>query len=425
MAGFRFDRVKQPLLFVLIVFLLSACENLAPSKQSAQLPPTLILISIDGVHPDYLEHYPSQHLNALADAGVRVAALKPVFPSKTFPNHYSLVTGLHPERHGVIDNSMYDPEWDVRFSMRMPEEVGNARWWGGEPIWVTAEKQGQVAATYFFPGSEAPIQGVRPSFWFPYDGDIPNRQRVDTVLGWLQLPDAERPRIITLYFSDVDSMGHMHGPNSAQVRQAMQDIDAEIGYLVAGLTELGLLQQVDLLITSDHGMAEVNQAQHIVIDQAFDAELATYVRYSRELVSIFPKEGQKEIIYQQLKSQLPDEGVRLYRTSELPDRFHFRQHRRIAPIQVLAEVDWILVRRSWLPGMINAPTYREPRGSHGYDNEEPSMQGMLIAHGPSFRQNHAVEQLSMVDLYQVMTTILGLEAAPHDGDPAAIPLLLK
>lgn len=417
--------MKNLLLISLCLFCLSACTSAPTNPHEASLPPTLVLISIDGVHPSYLERYPSQHLNALADAGVRVAALQPVFPSKTFPNHYSLVTGLHPESHGVIDNSMYDPEWDARFSMRMPEEVGNARWWGGEPIWVTAEKQGQVAATYFFPGSEAAIQGVRPSHWFPYDGTIPNRQRVDTVLDWLQLPLNERPRIITLYFSDVDSAGHAHGPNSAQVRQAMQNIDEEIGYLVAGLTELELLDQVDLLITSDHGMAEVNQAQHIVIDQAFDPELASYVRYSRELVSIFPKEGQKEAIYQQLKTQLPAEGVRLYRKSELPERFHFQQHRRIAPIQVLAEVDWILVRRSWLPGMINAPTYREPRGSHGYDNTEPSMQGMLIAHGPSFRQQHAVEQLSMVDLYQVMTTILGLEAAPHDGDPAAISLLLK
>ncbi|MCH8537664.1 MAG: ectonucleotide pyrophosphatase/phosphodiesterase [Alkalimonas sp.] len=416
---------KQLRLLALLIFLPACTPQQSAGSTTPTLAPTLILISIDGVHPDYLERYPSQHLNALADAGVRVAALKPVFPSKTFPNHYSLVTGLHPENHGVIDNSMYDPKWDARFSMRMPEEVGNPRWWGGEPIWVTAEKQGQVAATYFFPGSEAPIQGVRPSFWFPYDGDTPNRQRVETVLNWLQLPDTERPRIITLYFSDVDSAGHAHGPNSRQVRQAMQDIDEEIGYLVAGLAELELLDQVDLLITSDHGMAEVNQAQHIVIDQAFDPELARYVRYSRELVSIFPKEGQKEIIYQQLKTQLPDEGVRLYRKSELPDRFHFREHRRIAPIQVLAEVDWILVRRSWLPGMINAPTYREPRGSHGYDNEEPSMQGMLIAHGPSFRQQHAIEELSMVDLYQVMTTILGLEAAPHDGDPAVIPLLLK
>ncbi|MCC5853480.1 MAG: alkaline phosphatase family protein [Alkalimonas sp.] len=408
----------------LLVLLFWLFSSLAVADTEQLLPPTIILISIDGAHPSYLERYPSPHLNALAQAGLVADALQPVFPSKTFPNHYSLVTGLHPENHGVIDNGMYDPEFDARFTMSNSEEVGNARWWGGEPIWVTAELQGLVAATYFFPGSEAPIKGVRPSYWFPYDGDTPNRQRVETVLNWLQLPEAERPRIITLYFSDVDSAGHAHGPNSAQVRQAMQDIDAEIGHLVAGLTELGLLNQVDLIITSDHGMAEVNQKQHIVIDQAFDPELAVYVRYSRELVSIFPKEGQKEVIYQQLKENLPPQA-RLLRKSEMPERFHFQNHRRIAPLHVLAEIDWILVRRSWLPGMINAPTYREPRGSHGYDNEEPAMQGMLIAHGPSFKAQTRVEQVRMVDLYQVMTEILGLEPAPHDGDPAVMPMLLR
>ncbi|MDP4535213.1 ectonucleotide pyrophosphatase/phosphodiesterase [Alkalimonas collagenimarina] len=368
---------------------------------------------------------PSPHLNALAQAGLVADALQPVFPSKTFPNHYSLVTGLHPENHGVIDNGMYDPEFDARFTMSNSEEVGNSRWWGGEPIWVTAEQQGQIAATYFFPGSEAPIKGVRPSYWFPYDGKVPNRQRVDTVLQWLQLPEPERPRIISMYFSDVDAAGHAYGPESHQVRQALKSIDNEIGYLVAQLQQLGLFDHIDLLISSDHGMATVNQAQHIVIDQAFDPELAEYVRYSREIVSIFPKLGQEDIIYQQLKAALPDEGVRLYRKSELPDRFHYRQHRRIAPIQVLAEVNWILVRRSWLPGMINAPTYREPRGSHGYDNQEPSMQGMLIAHGPSFKTHTRIEQVRMVDLYQVMTEILGLTPAPHDGDPAMLLLLLN
>lgn len=416
--------MKNYLLSLLVLLFVSACSSIPATTTANALPPTIILISIDGAHPSYLERYPSPHLNALAQAGLMADALQPVFPSKTFPNHYSLVTGLHPQNHGVIDNGMYDPEFDARFTMSNSEEVGNARWWGGEPIWVTAETQGQVAATYFFPGSEAAIKGVRPSYWFPYDGDTPNRQRVETVLNWLQLPAAERPRIITLYFSDVDSAGHAHGPNSRQVRQAVQDIDAEIGHLVAGLTELGLLNQVDLVITSDHGMAEVNQAQHIVIDQAFDPDLAVYVRYSRELVSIFPKEGQKEVIYQQLKENLPPQA-RLLRKSEMPERFHFQNHRRIAPLHVLAEIDWILVRRSWLPGMINAPTYREPRGSHGYDNEEPAMQGLLIAHGPSFKPQTRVERVRMVDLYQVMTEILGLEPAPHDGDPAVIPLLLR
>ncbi|WP_333608831.1 alkaline phosphatase family protein [Arsukibacterium sp.] len=423
--------IPQALLGVsvlLLAMLLQGCakpaEPQADNPPTDRLAPTLLLISIDGMRYDYLELHQAPFLTQLATQGVHVKQLQPVFPSKTFPNHYSLVTGLHPQKHGIVDNSMYDPKWDARFAMSMAEEVGNGRWWQGEPIWVTAELQGLTAATYFFPGSEAEIKGKRPTYWFEYEHDTPNRQRVDTVLNWLQLPKAERPQVITLYFSDVDSAGHMYGPASNEVAAALLHIDNEIAYLAGQLTELGLFEQVNMIISSDHGMAEVDQRKHVVLDSLFSANLAKNVRYSREIVSIFPKEGEEEALYQQLAARVPEQ-VRLYRKHELPERFHYQQHRRIASIILLAEQPWVFIRQSFLPDLVNDPSFLRARGSHGYDNEELQMQGMLLAHGPAFLQGQQVERLSMVDIYNVMTAVLGLTAADNDGDASILPLLLK
>jgi len=402
----------------------TANEGQAGAWQSNHdLEPTVILISIDGMRYDYLDRYYAPNLNWLAKEGVRSDSLVPVFPTKTFPNHYSLVTGLYTENHGMIDNRIYDPEFDAVFSMGNADEVTNPRWWGGEPVWVTAEKQGVPSATYFWPGSEADIQGVRPSYWNVYDGDIPNRDRVRTVIEWLEKPKAERPRVITLYFSDVDSMGHRHGPSSSEVAQALRDIDADIGYLVDRLAERGMMTHVNLMITSDHGMSRVDQTRHMIVDQMFDTNRTVQVNYSREIVSIFPEEGAKEDLYQQLKSAMPEQAT-VYRKSDLPERWNFRNHRRVAPIVVVAEPGWIFVREQWLEGMKAADDYYRPRGSHGYDNKHREMHGTFFAFGPDFKRNEQVRSVDMVDLYNVITRIVGLEPAPNDGDPAVVPLLI-
>lgn len=411
----------------LIPLLLVACSQ-APSKSVSEhqqhAAQSLVIISIDGLRHDYLQLHQAPMLAELAAAGVHVKQLQPVFPSKTFPNHYSLVTGLHPEKHGMVDNSMYDPVHQRQFAMSMPEQVADGFWWGGEPIWITAELQGVKAATYFFPGSEAEIKGKRPSYWFPYKHDTPLRERTDQVLAWLAMPVATRPKVITLYFSDVDSAGHSYGPHSAQVRAALTAVDAEIAHLVNTLRVRGQTEQVNLIISSDHGMAEVDQRKYMIADELFDSSLAQSVRFSREIVSIFPKEGEEERIYQQIATRYNPEQMRLYRKTELPARFHYQQHARIAPIIMLAEQPWIFVRKSLLPGLKADPSFLRARGSHGYDNTEPDMQGMLIAYGPAFRQAAVVPKLSMVDMYNVMAAAVGLTPAANDGDKAIMPLLL-
>ena len=411
--------------FFISLLLLSCSQTPVTQSTAAASPGSLLIISIDGLRHDYLSLHQAPMLAGLAAGGVHVKQLQPVFPSKTFPNHYSLVTGLHPERHGIVDNSMYDPEHQRQFAMSMADQVADGFWWQGEPIWITAELQGVKAATYFFPGSEAEIKGKRPSYWFPYQHETPNRERTEQVLAWLAMPEAERPRVITLYFSDVDSAGHNYGPRSEQVAQALAEVDAELTYLVQTLRERGQAEQVNLIISSDHGMAEVDQRKYIIADELFDGSLTQNVRFSREIVSIFPKSGQEELLYQQIAGRYNPEQMRLYRKHELPERFQHQQHARIAPIILLAEQPWIFVRRSLLPGLKADPSFFRARGSHGYDNTEPDMQGMLIAYGPAFKQQATVAQLSMVDFYNVMARVVGLTPAPNQGDPRALSLLLR
>jgi len=232
----------------------------APDRPNQE---TLILISIDGFRPDYLEWYDAPNLSALAREGVSAPdGMLPVFPSKTFPNHYSIVTGLYPSSSGMLSNTMYDEESDSWFRMRDRSAVEDPVWWGGEPIWVTAEKQGRVSATYFWVGSEAPIQGIQPTFWYRFDGSVPGKERVDQALAWLDLPLQERPTFITLYFEDVDSIGHRFGPESQEVEEAVARMDGLIGRLLVGLRERTLLDSVNLMIVSDHGMAEIDPGQH-------------------------------------------------------------------------------------------------------------------------------------------------------------------
>ena len=215
------------------------------------------LISIDGFRWDYLQRFSPPALTRLAADGVRAEALVPQFPSKTFPNHYSVVTGLTNAHHGIVSNNMIAADIPGRFSMSNREVLADPRWWGGEPIWNTAERQGRIAAAMFWPGSETVIGGRQATYWMPYDDGMPHARRVEQVLEWLRLPDGRRPSFVTVYFSEVDSVGHREGPDSQAVRDAVLDVDRAIGSLVAGVQAAGLSDRVHYVVVSDHGMAAV------------------------------------------------------------------------------------------------------------------------------------------------------------------------
>jgi predicted AlkP superfamily pyrophosphatase or phosphodiesterase len=412
-------RQKITLPMVLAIMALLLTLRFVPAQDSSRsdkdLKRTLILVSIDGFHPDYLNRYPAPTLSMLGRQGVRAKWMTPVYPSVTFPNHYSVATGLYPDRHGIVGNNIYDPEFKQTFSLSKREEVQNGRWWLGEPIWVTAEKQGQRTAAFFFPGTEAEIGGKRPSHWKTYDGKIPNSERVDTVLSWLDLTGPERPTLILTYLSDVDTAGHESGPNSDGVRQSVAEVDRALSRLVDGLKSRSLFERVNIIVVSDHGMARIDPRQVVMLDDYFDSKQAEAVVWNGCSVNIFPKPGMEQAIYSSLKSKAQIQ-VTVYRRQEVPARFHYGRSTRIGDIVVMADEGWTIFSRE---------RYRAPalaangeviyRGTHGYDNRLESMRAIFIAHGPAFKHSQVIEPFECVDVYNVMTEILGLKPASNDG----------
>jgi predicted AlkP superfamily pyrophosphatase or phosphodiesterase len=407
-----------------IVFGQQGCSLAQTTNLRQNNQPIVILISLDGYSQQYLEKYPAPHIEKLISDGVVADAMQPAFPTKTFPNHYSIVTGLYPGNHGIIENNIYDADFDSIFRMSKPEEVTAARWWLGEPVWVTAELQGIKTGTYFYPGSEAAIKGVRPRYWAQYDGNISNNERVRSVLQWLALPPSERPQFLTLYFSTIDDAGHQYGPASAEVKAAIAAVDETIGLLISGLKQQKLYDKVNLLLVSDHGMAEVPPEQFIVVDTLFDSSKAALTLWTPEIVSIFPKEGELEIIYQQLSAGLPN-TAKVYRKTELPTRWHYQQSKRVAPLLIIPEPGWRLIeQRRYLREQAN-PSGPSVTGSHGYDNIAPEMQAIFIGHGPAFANGMKIPAFANIELYNVMCMILGITPAPNDGNSDWAKALLQ
>jgi len=395
----------------------------AQPKPIRDLRPTVILISLDGFRYDYLQRYRPRNLNALARTGVRARWMIPSFPTKTFPNHYTIATGLYPQNHGIVENNIYDPDFNAVFTLSDRAEVENSRWWLGEPIWATAEKQGQRTASVFYPGTEAEIAGIRSTFWKRYDKKLSNEQRVDTILSWLDLAAAQRPTLLTLYFSDPDDAGHAHGPISLETKRAVAEVDREIGRLIAGLRDRAIVNQVNLVIVSDHGMASVDWRRAILLDEIFDVNLAERIFWTRELVSIFPKPGKENEIYQNLKMKLPPQA-KVFRKADLPARFHYSEGRRIPPLLVVPDEGWILTNRKAFAEM-KAKGDGNSKGGHGYDNILPSMRAIFIGHGQAFRKGLIVAPFENVQVYNVIARILRLKPAPNDGDFSAADELLR
>lgn len=399
-------------LFVLLVLLAAAVGACGPVAR-----PIVILISLDGWRYDYLARADAPTLRAMAEQGVRSEGLIPTFPSKTFPNHYTIVTGLYPENHGIVSNTMIDPAiGPERFTMSSAT-AKDSRWWGGEPLWVTAEKQGQRSASMFWPGSEVEIGGVRPSHWKPYQDDFPHRDRVNQVLDWLRLPEAERPTFITLYFSEVDTIGHRNGPESREVLESAARLDTEIAALVTGVRELGLDSRVHYVVVSDHGMSQLSNTKIVTLDDYLDMSQVQTIDGS-PVMGLSPRAGSAltdEAIVAALSGKHP--ALTAYTRAETPAHLHYRKHNRIPPVIAMVDDGWTLATRAQVEGWNQDG--RILGGAHGYDPALTSMQGLLIVAGPQFKRGEVVPPIENIHLYDLMARVLGLTPAPNDGARAA------
>ena len=379
--------------------------------------PYVVLVSFDGFRHDYLTRYDTPSFDQVADTGGGADALIPVYPSLTFPSHYSIATGLYPERHGIVGNRFFDPGRGETYDYRNTATVQDGTWYGGEPIWVTAETQGMVAAAMLFVGTEAAVGGVRPTFWTPYDARGSYRERVDQVVAWLTLPAHARPHLITLYFSAVDAAGHDAGPASPAVEGAVGQVDDALGRLLDGLGTLPYGDQVSVVLVSDHGMGSVDP--DLVTDLGEIADLRnTRVVVTGPGVNLFV--GGDADRARMVRDDINDglRGGRAYLRAEVPEALRYRADPRIGDVVVVAEPGAMIGMGGSSP---------PPPGMHGWDPRHPDMHGIFLATGPEIAPGRRVGPVESVHIYPFLARLLHLTPHPDiDGDLSVLaPLLVQ
>ena len=413
----RRARVVVTVLSLLLVAGLAAGQR----EPFADLKPTVILVSFDGFRWDYPTKMPTPNLNRLMARGVHARNLIPSFPSKTFPNHYTIVTGLYPGHHGIVANNIYDPPTGKVFAAASRAAVQDPMWWGGVPIWTVVEKAHLFSAPLFWPGSEAPHDGIMPKYWEPYNMNTPATARINEMFAWLDLPAAQRPVFLTLYFEDTDEAGHASGPDSQDVRDAIARDDGYVGDIVAGLTRRGILDRVNLVVVSDHGMTPVDDEHVIVADDYVNPDDVVISNINPDL-SLFPKAGKEDAVYRALEHASPH--MKVYKRADIPARWHFRDHPRVPSVLGIAEDRWQILRRATVNN-IKAGKVKGGRGQHGYDPQYMSMRAFFAAAGPAFKSGLTVAPFENVSIYDVLAKALGVTAPPNDGDPAVAREVLR
>lgn len=388
------------------------------NSERGEARPYLVLVSIDGFRFDYLDRHPVPALNRLAASGVRARALRPVYPTLTFPNHYSIATGLWPAHHGIVANNFPGDDHGEWYAYKDRAAVQDGRWYGGEPIWVAAERDGMVSAAYFFVGTEAAVDGVAPSHWHPFDREVSGETRVERVLAWLSGPARARPHVITLYFEEVDETAHRYGPDSPETATAIANVDAHVGRLVTGIRSLPIADEVTILVVSDHGQLSYrDDAPPLVLDQVVDLEGFAVVdggTYAFLFAKNLPA-GRLVEVRDAINRNW--EHGRAWLKDEAPAGWQVMADSRFPEIIVQADAGYgVIASRD--------RDYIMTTGDHGWAPEVPEMHGIFIAAGPRLPEGRIIDAISVLDLYPLMRELLHLPPAAADGDPEALlPLL--
>ncbi|MCL6098352.1 MAG: ectonucleotide pyrophosphatase/phosphodiesterase [Bacteroidetes bacterium] len=377
--------------------------------------PYVILISFDGFRWDYLNRNITPNLEKVRENGVSAISLRPAFPSKTFPNHLSIITGMYPSHHGIIANNFYDPFKKQFYRMQDTNAVRNERWYLGEAFWETAERQGITTASYFWPGSELTDIYRRPTYREFFDYSRPEEIRLQGVIDWLKLPAEKRPHFITLYFQNTDTEGHKYGPNSPEVNEAIKKLDSITGLLFKKLDEIKMKDSVNVIFVSDHGMTNISHQKEINIEKIIGQEKATLGDLGPTMM-VFPKKENFQEVYNLLKQN--ENHYKVYLRNEVPTYFHYSENPFISPIVLIADLGWSLVT--------NKKSDRKEGGNHGYDNNQLDMHGIFLAIGPNFKTNYYTGTLWNIDIYPLLCEIFNIVPRSNiDGKLERIEFLLK
>lgn len=393
-------------------FYLAGCASV--KVQGENDGQSVVLVSLDAFRWDYDSIYGTPVLENIAHDGVKAEELIPSFPTKTFPNHYTIATGLYPDHHGIVNNSFYAPDLDLTYRIGDRKMVQDPAFYGGEPIWITAHYAGMKTASFFWVGSEAPIKGIQPDYWKIYDEKVGFGARVDTVLKWLSLPKAERPRLVTLYYEEPDATSHKYGPVSPETGKMVHSLDSLMGVLREGLKRLPGGENINLIIVSDHGMGDIDRSRYNNIFDTLPKRMVKSIVGGSPVWGCIPVEGKTDSIIYYINIQ---KGVKAYRKSELPADWHYGTNQRIPEIVVVADPRWQVGIRPDLPG--------SNKGDHGYDRRWKDMHAIFYAEGPAFRKGYKTNRLYNVDIYDIICHILKLKPAPNDGDEQRIAPLFR
>lgn len=394
-------RSFQYLPLALFLFFCNSCKN----GESETLETYVVMVSFDGFRWDYDNLYNTPNFDALAADGVKADRLIPSFPTKTFPNHYTLATGLYPDNHGIINNSFYAPDLEGIYRIGDRDMVSNPDAYFGEPIWVTAEEQGVKSASYYWVGSEAPIRGNYPSYWKKYDGNVPYMDRVDQVIKWLKLPISKRPGMVTLYFDQPDGIGHEYGPVNESTGEVVEYLDSVLGYLRSEIAALEYGNRVNLIVVSDHGMGPISPDRYINLYDVINVDWIETIVGGNPVYLIDAADGFEVSVTSALNGVV---GVSAWQKDDIPEHFHYGNSTRFPDILVVADSTWSIGTRTDASGYTG--------GAHGYDNTFTDMHTIFFADGPAFKDGYNQPAFPNVDVYGIIAHILELEPAQTDGD---------
>lgn len=385
----------------------------------AQPKPYILLVSFDGFRWDYLNRNITPNLDSVAQNGVRALSFRPVYPSKTFPNHISIITGMYADNHGILFNQFENIANGEIYRLGDSAAVRNSSWYKGEAFWETAEKNNITSASFFWPGSEVNEAKRRPTYYKKYEHNLPYRERIDGVTDWLKLPQSERPHFITLYFHDTDSYGHDFGPNSPEINQSIQRLDTLVGYLNKKLSEIGMQDSVNVIFLSDHGMTEVDVERTIKIEDILSG--LNYKFAGAETLSMIePSESNFDSVFARLERN--QSHFRVYKKENMPNYYHFNQNDNIFSILLVAELGWSIVDNKQFMNM----TKYASKGNHGFENTNIDMHGIFLASGPQFRNGFTTGTIWNIDVYPLLCKIFNIAPNPKiDGNLERIEFLLS
>jgi len=375
---------------------------------------TTVVLSIDGFRWDYPNKTATPSLNRIAREGVKAVSLIPSFPSKTFPNHYTIATGLVPDHNGLVNNCFYDSTLGKSFSIGNKEARFDPNFYGGEPIWISAAQQGVRTASFYWVGSDVAIKGRHPDYWKPYDESIPFISRIDTIIKWLSLPPKVRPRLVMAYYQEPDGVGHEYGPDDPRTLKMVHEIDSMTGILYDRIRLLPDGENINFIVVSDHGMGAISSDRNVALRDYIPESWPVWIEGGNPNFNLYADKTWTDSAYYALKKVT---GIKVWRPDEVPKYLNYGTNQREGTVIVVADSAWSVT--------INRPKKEFTGGTHGYDIHDTDIHAIFYAAGPAFKQNYIQPAFQNIHIYPLLAYLLGIKPAKTDGDLQQVINMLK